>query len=78
MKSKEMYEALLAHLANASQEVLAEDWEALKTFNCGVTISDYMETVASMTELEVLCVTSNFDGMYSASTCEGCDMSLAA
>lgn len=47
-----MYEALLAHLANATQEDLNKDWELLKDFNQGVSISEYMEIVASMTELE--------------------------
>lgn len=47
-----MYEALLAHLANATQEDLNMDWELLKDFNQGVSISEYMEIVASMTELE--------------------------
>lgn len=52
MDSKEMYEALLAHLANATQEDLDKDWDLLKDFNQGVSISEYMEIVASMTELE--------------------------
>lgn len=47
-----MYEALLAHLANATQEDLDKDWELLKDFNQGVSISEYMEIVASITELE--------------------------
>lgn len=47
-----MYEALLAHLANATQEDLDKDWDLLKDFNQGVSISEYMEIVASMTELE--------------------------
>lgn len=47
-----MYEALLAHLANATQEDFDKDWDLLKDFNQGVSISEYMEIVASMTELE--------------------------
>lgn len=47
-----MYEALLAHLANTTQEELNNDWETLKEFNQGVSISEYMEIVASTTELE--------------------------
>lgn len=49
-----MYEALLAHLANATQEDLDKDWELLKDFNQGVSISEYMEIVASITELEYI------------------------
>lgn len=55
-----MYEALLAHLANATQEELDKDWELLKDFNQGVSISEYMEIVASVTELEYI---SGIDSM---------------
>lgn len=47
-----MYEALLAHLAKANLEDLDKDWELLKDFNQGVSISEYMEIVASVTEFE--------------------------
>lgn len=52
MNSKEMYEALLAHLSQTTPEGLAKDWELLKDYNHGVSVSEYCEIVASFTELE--------------------------
>jgi len=45
MNAKEMYEALLRHLATVSEEDLKRDWENLKEFNVGVSISEYIESL---------------------------------
>lgn len=83
MNSQKMYEALLAHLANVSEEELVQDWEALKEFNCGVSISEYLETVAlltevSLTELETTKITSKFDGTFVSLNCKEIYPALAA
>lgn len=78
MDSKEMYEALLAHLANATREELNKDWELLKDFNQGVSISEYMEIVASFTELEYTKLAGRLIESMETSNDVNLDLALAA
>lgn len=75
MNSKEMYEALLAHLANVSQEELSKDWELLQDFNQGVSISEYMEFVTSITDLESTKLSGQL--IETLASVNGCDKNLA-
>lgn len=61
MTSKEVYEALLAHLEIVTPESLAEDWESLKEYNVGVLVSTFFEPVETLSPIEVTKVSTHFD-----------------
>lgn len=51
MDAKEMYEALLKHLATVSEEDLKRDWDNLKEYNVGVSITEYIESLQYVVEV---------------------------